>query len=214
MQDKKVCGVCGTPGSLEARGVDFHAGTGFSSKTCDYAGTPPFADAEWANDENAMCLWCAGTGHPYGDESYGMCKCPKPLASDALLRTMARAGWELDFVDLDLTGSDPTVEIRAHRYDGLWFRAHVDRLGRATLERFQRKRSLGMAPNRKGRRPLVPLVDDTFLGRQKYEGARSMLRGMCSYLVDNALHPVALADIRSAWRALMQAPARLERPID
>lgn len=42
----------------------------------DYIGTPPFANAEWASGKDAMCLWCAGTGHPYGDESLGICKCP------------------------------------------------------------------------------------------------------------------------------------------
>lgn len=45
-------------------------------KRCDYKGTPPFADAEWANRPNAPCLWCAGSGHPHGDESYGICECP------------------------------------------------------------------------------------------------------------------------------------------
>ena len=47
-----------------------------SSLECDYSGTPPFADAEWANDPEPLCLWCAGTGHPHGDERYGICKCP------------------------------------------------------------------------------------------------------------------------------------------
>jgi hypothetical protein len=31
---------------------------------------PPFPDDTW-------CKWCAGTGHPYGDESKGICKCPE-----------------------------------------------------------------------------------------------------------------------------------------
>lgn len=136
----------------------------------------------------------------------------RPRAVDALMRTMHRAGWALDWVDLDLTGSAPRLEIRATRYDGRWVRAYVDQLGRATLERFQRKRGLGMAKNQKGRRPLVPLVDDHFMGRQRYEGGRSMMRGLCAYLTDNALHPVALADMRAAWAALMQAPARIAGP--
>lgn len=45
-------------------------------EVCKYEGTPPFADAAWAHEADAMCLWCAGTGHPYGDPSYGMCTCP------------------------------------------------------------------------------------------------------------------------------------------
>ncbi len=137
----------------------------------------------------------------------------RPRAADALLRTMDRAGWALDWVDLDLTGSSaPRLEIRATRYDGLWVRAYVDQLGRATLESFQRERGLGMAKNQRGRRPLVPLVDDHFMGRQRYEGGRSMMRGLCAYMTDNALHPVALADMRAAWAALMQAPARIAGP--
>lgn len=136
----------------------------------------------------------------------------RPRGADALLRTMDRAGWALDWVDIDLTGSAPRLEIRATRHDGLWVRAYVDQLGRATLERFQRERGLGMARNQKGLRPLVPLVDDHFMGRHRYEGGRSMMRGLCAYLTDNALHPVALADMRSAWAALMQAPARIAGP--
>lgn len=136
----------------------------------------------------------------------------RPRAADALLRTMDRSGWVLDWVDLDLTGSAPKLEIRATRYDGLWVRAYVDQLGRATLERFQRERGIGMAKNQKGRRPMVPLIDDHFMGRQRYEGGRSMMRGLCAYLTDNALHQVALADMRAAWAALMQAPTRIEGP--
>lgn len=136
----------------------------------------------------------------------------RPRPAEALLRTMDRAGWALDWVDMDLTGTAPKLEIRASRYDGLWLRAYVDELGRATVERFHRERHLGMRNNEKGRRPLVPLVDDRFMGRQRYEGGRALMRGLCAYLTDNALHPVALADMRSAWAALMQAPARIAGP--
>ena len=80
----EVCSVCGTPGCIEARGADFHRGPAFGSVICDYSGTPPFADAEWASKEDALCLWCAGTGHPYGDEAYGMCRCPSVAASGDL----------------------------------------------------------------------------------------------------------------------------------
>ena len=138
----------------------------------------------------------------------------RPRSADALLRTMDRAGWALDWVDLDLTGSAPTAEIRATRYDGLWVRAHMDQRGRATIERFQRERSLGAMQNKKtgARIPLVPLVDDLFLGRQRYAGGRSMMRGLCAYLTDNALHAVALAEMRTAWAALMHAPERIAGP--
>lgn len=116
-----------------------------------------------------------------------------------LLRTMDLAGWTLNWVDLDLTGSAPQMEIRATRHDGLWVRAYVDSLGRATVERFQR--------NLDTRQPMIPLINDRFIGRQRYPGGRVMLRSLCAYLVDNALYPVPLADMRRAWAALMQPPA-------
>ena len=52
-----------------------------SKRQCDYTGRPPFADAAWAGKENdssrcPLCEWCAGTGHPHGDERYGVCACP------------------------------------------------------------------------------------------------------------------------------------------
>lgn len=79
---KPVCKVCGVPGCIEARGPAFHKGSSFGSLKCDYTGKPPFGDPAWANDPDASCFWCAGTGHPYGDESYGICECPKPSAKD------------------------------------------------------------------------------------------------------------------------------------
>jgi hypothetical protein len=67
--------TCRIPGCIEARGPDFNSRRPFGSLKCDYTGTPPFADAAW-KDDPTMCKWCAGTGHPHGDERYGMCKCP------------------------------------------------------------------------------------------------------------------------------------------
>ena len=133
-------------------------------------------------------------------------------AARALVMRMEGAGWVLSSVDLDLTGAAPKVEIRAIRFDGLWIRAHVDQLGRATPERFQRDCSLGMPKNRQAgaRLPMSPQLEDRFLGRQRYEGARTLMRYLCAYLTDNALHPIALPDMRAAWAALMQAPARIE----
>lgn len=43
---------------------------------CIYVGEPPFANAAWAKEKDAPCLWCAGTGHPHGDEALGICQCP------------------------------------------------------------------------------------------------------------------------------------------
>ena len=77
----------------------------------------------------------------------------------SLQRMLAAAGWEVDFVDLDLTGDAPKVDIKICRHDGLWLWARADQLGRCSMETFHRGRALGMAPNQTGRRPSVPLVN-------------------------------------------------------
>lgn len=125
-----------------------------------------------------------------------------------LNKVMRGAGWEVEYIDIDLTGEKPKVAIRVNRDDGRFLIAKVDSVGRASFETFQRERSLRMDGSTKGRRPLSPMIDDTFLGRQKFEGARSMLRGMVNYLVDNASSPVALADMKSAWAGAMAAPVQ------
>lgn len=127
----------------------------------------------------------------------------------ALQKCMSLAGWEIAHIDLDLTGERPKAEIKIERSDGRWLLAHVDRLGRARFETFQRERSLGMSTSTKGRRPLSPQVDDIFLGRQSFLGARHMLRGLTAYIADNATTPVRLADVREAWAAVMGAPLQI-----
>lgn len=132
-------------------------------------------------------------------------------AQETLVSVMERAGWEIDFVDLDLSGVAPTVDIRVRRFDGLWFRAHVDHVGRATVERFHRKITIGLSSHQKGTVPRGQQIEDTFIGRARYEGPRSMLRGMCSYLSCNALRHVSVSDMKAAWGMLMQSPARIDR---
>ena len=130
----------------------------------------------------------------------------------ALQRCMSLAGWEIHFVDLDLTADRPSADIRIMRSDGRWLHARVDKLGRATIERHQRERRLAMSSATKGRCPLSPQVDDIFLGRSSYSGARSMLRDLTTYIVANAMGPVALSDVRAAWAAVMSAPLQIAGP--
>lgn len=132
-----------------------------------------------------------------------------PGASVRLAWAMRTAGWEIEHIDLDLTGAAPKAEIKVTRADGRWLVARIDRQGRASFETYQRDRSLGMSSNTKGCRPLSPQVNDLFLGRQRFEGARSMLRHMTAYLVDNAASPASLPDMRSAWAAVMGSPLRI-----
>lgn len=120
---------------------------------------------------------------------------------------LARAGWTIDFADIDLTHSAPIVVLKCHRHDGLWLWAKVDSLGRASLETFQRESWLGKPANTKGNWPLSPQHEDHFLGRQRFENGQSLLNGVFNYLVDNAREPIALADLQSAWLALPHAGA-------
>lgn len=124
-------------------------------------------------------------------------------------RVMRRAGWEIEFVDLDLAGDTPKAEIKVQRNDGRWLFAKVDAQGRASFETFQRDRKLGIDPKNPQAR-LSPQIDDAFLGRMKFEGARSMLRGMTQYLVDNATNPVQLADMRAAWAPMLSGGAKID----
>lgn len=133
----------------------------------------------------------------------------QPAVVTRLACVMRSAGWEINFIDIDLTNQTPKADIRVMRDDGRWLHARVDGLGRVFIDRFQRDRRLGMSASTKGRRPLSPLVDERFLGRIQCQGARQMLRELTNYLVDNATHPVTLVNMRSAWAALMRAPARI-----
>lgn len=136
-----------------------------------------------------------------------------PMDAASRMASMLRAaGWDIEFINLDLTSDTPKATIKVMRSDGRWLFASVDQLGRATIDRFQRNRVLGRTPSVTGRAPLSPQINDTFLGRERFMGARSMMRGLTSYLVDNALHPVTLTDMRAGWAAIMAAPLRIESP--
>jgi hypothetical protein len=141
---------------------------------------------------------------------------PAGAAAPALLalqRVMSRAGWEIDFVDIDVTNLQPVATIKCHRADGLWFWAKVDALGRCSVETFHRERWLGKPANTKGNWPLSPQVDDVFLGRRRPADARALLTDISTYIADNALHPVALADMQAAWAALGTTSTRAPAPV-
>lgn len=127
----------------------------------------------------------------------------------ALQCAMSRAGWEIDFVDVDLTGGQPAATIKCHRGDGLWLWARVDSLGRCSVETFHRERWLGKPANTKGNWPLSPQVDDVFLGRRRPADARALLVDVSTYIADNAMNPVSLTDMQAAWAALADIPSRM-----
>ena len=127
-----------------------------------------------------------------------------------LASVMRAAGWEVEFADLDLTGDQVRADIKVVRNDGRWLLARVDHLGRASITRYHRTNFLGRTPSSKGRIPLSPQIDDQYLGRSRFEGARSMLRSLTAYIADNAIHPVALSDLRAEWGTVMSAPLRID----
>jgi len=129
-----------------------------------------------------------------------------------LLRLLDQAGWSLLTVDIDLTGERPRVEVVASRSDGLWVRATLDRLGRGVIERFMRERTLCMAVNVKGRRPLSPSVNDTFVGRTRFDGAKDLQAGLCQYVSDNAVQPVDFLALKAAWPGVISVDGQLVAP--
>lgn len=124
----------------------------------------------------------------------------------ALQRAMSLAGWEIDFVDVDLTSERPVATIKCHRADGRWLWAKVDALGRCSVETFHRESWLGKPANTKGNWPQSPQVDDVFLGRRRPADARALLLDVSTYITDNAVRPMALADMHAAWSALLAGP--------
>jgi len=71
-------------------------------------------------------------------------------------------------------------------------RLRVDALGRSSVERFERGR-VPTPTGRRGDRFLAVRVEDRFLGRARYPGAREAAAGFAAHLVDNG-GGAALAD--------------------
>lgn len=92
-----------------------------------------------------------------------------------------RIGWEIEHCDIDLDAGRLDMVVR--RFDGRWLRLHVDRFGRATMERFTRVIKIGVRAGETG--PQSPQINDFFLGRNRCEGARSGLRMLCGYVAEN-----------------------------
>jgi hypothetical protein len=126
-----------------------------------------------------------------------------------LQQTLALAGWTVDFVDIDLTGSSPMALAKCHRDDGRWFSARIDSLGRCSFETFQRLTWMGKPDNTKGRWPQSLQAEDEFLGRSKAANPRELVDQMAAYIVDNASGAANLPNVQQAWLAVMGSPTRL-----
>ncbi len=124
----------------------------------------------------------------------------------ALQRSLANAGWQIRTLEMDLSGPGPKAELVVDRNDGRWIRAHLDGLGRGTIERFHRETRLSMSVQRPGRVPLVNRIDDQFLGRSSYRGAEAWVAGIADYLDANASRPLATLAMRAEWIHLLTRP--------
>jgi hypothetical protein len=133
----------------------------------------------------------------------------KALPIQSLQVLMAKAGWEIDYLDVDLTQQSPVVQIKCHREDGRWLYAKTDSLGRCSMETFQRNSWLGKPANSKGKWPQSPQVDDIFLGRYKPKDTAALMRYFTSYVIDNSTALIALDDMRQEWAAVMAEPSKL-----
>jgi hypothetical protein len=125
----------------------------------------------------------------------------RTIALGDIAHTIALAGWRVDEIDVDLVAG--RLLVRLFRSDGRFVELAADHHGRARLDRFQRERVIercfGDGPEREGFR-------DQFLGRTRFEGPRSGLRGLCAYVGGNPapgfleLPPAA---VRHAFRRLL-----------
>lgn len=94
-------------------------------------------------------------------------------------RCLARAGWELRTLDVDLVAG--RLAARLFRADGRWLHVSGDVLGRWALERWHRsatvERCFGVGPQ-------FDSCEDQFLGRVR--GAQQdVLHWMSSYIAEN-----------------------------
>jgi hypothetical protein len=131
---------------------------------------------------------------------------PATLREDRNVRALqvglARAGWELRALDIDLTTGRARIEVTDDGGRLLTFDA--DRHDRASLTveaREMRRATVG----RRGDRCVVDRLETKLLWRHHYEGVRSGLRNFCNYLEDNAPNAGLLA--RYDVRRLMVAAA-------
>lgn len=109
-----LCTTCHTPGCTENRGPDAHAGSGFGSLLYAYDAAP-FPNDDW-------CIWCAGTGHPLGDESFGFCDEEhhgQTLAvADPSVQENARTSYDLE-VDVTALASTTNPSLADEFFAGL-----------------------------------------------------------------------------------------------
>lgn len=124
-------------------------------------------------------------------------------------RRLARAGWELRTLDVDLVAG--RLAARLFRADGRWLHVSGDALGRWALERWQRRatveRCFGVGPQ-------FDSCEDQFLGRVR-GSASDVLHWTSSYIAENPAPGYRTISVDAAtaiteaaqWVAAPTAPA-------
>lgn len=92
---------------------------------------------------------------------------------------LASIGWEIEAVEIDLRRGRAMMVIR--RADGRWLRLDADERGRASVERWHRRREWRRAKDA----AVVEVIVDAFLGRERATGAGSALRVLACYVAEN-----------------------------
>ena len=117
-------------------------------------------------------------------------------AQRALAVGLERSGWTLRACEIDLVRGHARVEVE--RFDGLLVTLDAE-AHRASITR-ERIGYETVLVGRRGDRMPSQRIRMEFIGRQRYEGPRAALRGLCNYLEDNA--PIAALP-RYSVRALI-----------
>lgn len=120
---------------------------------------------------------------------------------------LARGGWEISFLDVNLSGTGPIVDMKVHRADGRWLWARIDALGRCSLTRYHRETYLGQSRAYGAMAPRCTQHDDLFLGRTRLASPRGLLVHLVRYVSENALHPLSVREVRRAVVEVLAAPA-------
>lgn len=123
-----------------------------------------------------------------------------PVIPSILVALLEQIGWEIRTVERDVIPGLAVLEL--HRADGRWLHVATDRLGRASIERWQRETSMSCGND--GRRGAPrDVVNDRFLGRTKTADSAALILAMADYIAANPA-PGRAALSSSSTRAAMQ----------
>lgn len=107
------------------------------------------------------------------------------LGAPRLAARLARIGWEIASVEVDLCAETARVELRA----GDRLVTFDARNGRATITREAIRHETAVT-GRRGDRYMAERIKVEFIGRSRYQNARDGLRALSFYVADNSPAPM------------------------